>query len=642
MKTAPRDLFDVISPPDAIDVAHEQGTVATKLFIRPPTQPGPQTPPPPDNTASLPQIQDAIRGMSLARKVEMMSARVARGLPPEPPPPPSPFVQFGNELHPIHIEAIKHAIMSAPEESRGDLISGVHDQVAQWIHDNNGKVVVNGKIEIAQNPKSANMLAGKIVNDVIDSHDQNVNKQAQLSASARPGSSQSPDSSTVPEVVQSATASSSSNAPSGSARISSNAPTSAQPPTGTPPGTAGTSTAAVAGTPLPSGTVSPQTSPASLPQSTPVSPNSGLSAQQPEIVAPGDNSAPPTGPAPEVKPDELTDIGDKDKESGREILQPKDDPEDNKKLALEAFPELQNSLSQIASQIPGANFVRIRPVKSESRIQEKIGADGKPPETLADYLGAQIAVDTPAAKDKVVNALRKNFNVVDENDKFLEGRPQKAGYPSVSMQVQLSNGSSAQVQVVAREVQEMDQTTHPLYKAGRDAELDGDNTTRDKHWAQAKQMHDDAIARFQQRNSQPQPDNPAARLQQHVEAGGFKTAGKPFSVGGKMFIGVHPPAPGILATASQPPEQAPVAPETAPEAVPAGETTTPEAPAPQEPASAQGDSLESMPPLTKGDQVSLPDGSRGEVRYMHPNMRIARVKIGKKTISMNTKDLQRT
>lgn len=45
------------------------------------------------------------------------------------------------------------------------------------------------------------------------------------------------------------------------------------------------------------------------------------------------------------------------------------------------------------------------------------------------------------------------------------------------------------------------------------------------------------------------------------------------------------------------------------------------------------------PEIAKGSTVTLKDGSRGEVAYVHPQMRIARVKVGGKTRTINLKEL---
>lgn len=45
-------------------------------------------------------------------------------------------------------------------------------------------------------------------------------------------------------------------------------------------------------------------------------------------------------------------------------------------------------------------------------------------------------------------------------------------------------------------------------------------------------------------------------------------------------------------------------------------------------------------PLAKGDKVQLRDGSEGTVQYLHPQMAIARVRVGDKTRTINLKELE--
>ena len=62
--------------------------------------------------------------------------------------------------------------------------------------------------------------------------------------------------------------------------------------------------------------------------------------------------------------------------------------------------------------------------KNPSRLAEKIRAEGQPAETVSDYGAAQIAVDSPQAKDAVVAAVKQHFKVLREQDHFAFGDPQ--------------------------------------------------------------------------------------------------------------------------------------------------------------------------------------------------------------------------
>ncbi|HLJ25301.1 MAG TPA: strawberry notch family protein [Candidatus Angelobacter sp.] len=193
-------------------------------------------------------------------------------------------------------------------------------------------------------------------------------------------------------------------------------------------------------------------------------------------------------------------IGDEDKESGRTIVQPSNDEMQNERLAGEAAPVLATQLSQLSASVPGITFDRMRPQKNMKRVDEKVEQDDKPPKTIADYLAAQIAADSPQAKDQLIAEMKKHMDVVSVEDKFLEGRPDLAGYPSANVQVKMPNGSTAEVQIVPREVQEVTDESHRHYTDGRKAELAGDLAARDKAHAEAKKINTEALDRFKERN----------------------------------------------------------------------------------------------------------------------------------------------
>jgi len=205
-------------------------------------------------------------------------------------------------------------------------------------------------------------------------------------------------------------------------------------------------------------------------------------------------------PAQPVQPDAAARTGEKDQASGRDIVQPSNSELQNERLAGEAAPELATQLSQAAAAVPGARLGRIRPQKNLKRIEEKVNGDDKPPRTIQDYLAGQIAADTPRAKDLLIAELKKRFKVISVEDKFLEGRPELAGYPSANVQVQLSNGSTAEVQIVPREVQQVTDLSHRYYTDGRKAELEGNLAARDWNHARAAEINGRALEAFKRRN----------------------------------------------------------------------------------------------------------------------------------------------
>jgi len=206
------------------------------------------------------------------------------------------------------------------------------------------------------------------------------------------------------------------------------------------------------------------------------------------------------GPPKPVKKKDMEKVGKKDSESGRRIVQPSDSIRQNERLAAEAAPELETRLSRLAAGVEGAKFVRLRPQKNPVRVRAKVHEEDKPAETISDYLASQISADTVEAKDCVIAEMKKHFQVVDVEDSFLKGRAKKAGYPSANVQVMLSNGATAEVQIVPREVQQATEQSHHFYKMGRNAREAGKTALSKHYFDQAQAINERALARFRMRN----------------------------------------------------------------------------------------------------------------------------------------------
>src|SRR5437588_6048158 len=167
--------------PDIFQKAHADAIQAVHLFLpslAPPPQMGPTEPPPPKQNA------EPLRALSVARHVEQMSKRVTRGLPPEEPKP-TPEQQFGPELDPVHIRALSAAIAAHPEDERAKLVHEAHESLVTWIGSHNGRVVIDGHIELAHTPEAAERLAAKIINGAVDDHDQREAAKAQIAQEAK-------------------------------------------------------------------------------------------------------------------------------------------------------------------------------------------------------------------------------------------------------------------------------------------------------------------------------------------------------------------------------------------------------------------------------------------------------------------------
>jgi hypothetical protein len=190
-------------------------------------------------------------------------------------------------------------------------------------------------------------------------------------------------------------------------------------------------------------------------------------------------------------------VGAMEPASGRKIVQPTDNAAINQALATDAMPAYKVRLLEAIRHIPGARLTASRDAKNPARLAEKIAGQGQPAETVSDYGAAQIAVDSPQAKDAVVATVKEHFRVLRQQDNFAFGDPEYR-YRSYSLQVQMPNGASEELQIVPREVFAANRQEHHDYKKVRNAELAGRNANQVK--AAARAINDAAMERFDSRN----------------------------------------------------------------------------------------------------------------------------------------------
>jgi hypothetical protein len=426
--------------PNVFQRAHAdaQAAVATFLPSLGPNPPQPATPPPqPHPLAKRDIMHEMTHAAALARHVERASANIVQGKPANPQPPP-PEQTFGNVLDIVHMRALRSAIEAHPEEERSRLISEAQDSATKWISAHNGKVVVHGKVMIASGLPEAERLAAKIVNDTVETHDQEKADEADgMSAAGDQSGSTKPNSdSKQKRNLPSATTGRSQQ---GDAR-----------PVGSTP------------RPVPAGQVGP-----------------------PVVQSVADAGSP---------------VGSTDPETGRVITHATDNLDEAQDAATAAAPELEDKLNAVADSVPGVQLHGVRPEKEKARAQRKVEADNKPVNTHSDLLAGRLVADSPEAKDAAVAAIKSTSPVIDEEDSFQQGDPDY-GFRSHDLQVALGDGkTSSEVQIVPQEVADVDEDTHPTYERGRDAEADGDTETADQAKAENKAVHDAAMDKFNERN----------------------------------------------------------------------------------------------------------------------------------------------
>ena len=199
----------------------------------------------------------------------------------------------------------------------------------------------------------------------------------------------------------------------------------------------------------------------------------------------------------EPMPAQAQAVGATEPVSGRKVVQPTDNPAVNQALASNAMPAYRVQLLTAIKNISGARLAATRDAKNPHRLAEKIEAQGQPAQTVSDYGAAQIAVDSMAAKNAVVAAMKKYFRVLRVQDEFAEGDPE-FHYRNVRLQLQMPNGSSEELQIVPRPVLEVNQREHHEYKKARNAEIA--ERDADSAKATARAINDAAMEKFDSKN----------------------------------------------------------------------------------------------------------------------------------------------
>lgn len=178
-----------------------------------------------------------------------------------------------------------------------------------------------------------------------------------------------------------------------------------------------------------------------------------------------------SGEVPRGTPAEHPPIGEIEPETGRPVLQQSPRPEVNQAAATAEHPAVKDQLEEAVKPIEGAQIAGAREEKDPERVEEKI-EEGQSPRTVRDFSGFRVSVDSPAARDQVVDQLRKRFEVVDEQDEFEKGN-EETGFHGHTLQVREPGSPvSHEVQVLPREVAESADDRHGLYEKARAGDED--------------------------------------------------------------------------------------------------------------------------------------------------------------------------
>lgn len=184
----------------------------------------------------------------------------------------------------------------------------------------------------------------------------------------------------------------------------------------------------------------------------------------------------------ETTPEE-TEIGTMEDKTGRLVLHEAKKPETIQKIATEEHEEAKQAITAALEGIEGAEIYAARDEKDRERLKEK-QAEGQSPQTMRDYSGFRIAVESPEAWKQAAAAIRRNFEVPDEQDEFESGS--ELCFHGHTLQIRLPESEvTHEVQLLPREVAENADEDHSLYEKVRDGDTAAKQELQDlnrEHW----------------------------------------------------------------------------------------------------------------------------------------------------------------
>jgi hypothetical protein len=155
--------------------------------------------------------------------------------------------------------------------------------------------------------------------------------------------------------------------------------------------------------------------------------------------------------------------------SGYKILHPTDDIQTIHRMAQQELQPYTEFLADLAGRIPGVHVMGARVKELGARLQEKAGKLGSPA-LVNDYLGGRVAVDDVAAANHLVAELEGTGRVVMADNFLNDPSGMRNGYRAIHVTIQRPSGISAELQIVPREIAEIQEETHRFYDVFRSTE----------------------------------------------------------------------------------------------------------------------------------------------------------------------------
>lgn len=167
--------------------------------------------------------------------------------------------------------------------------------------------------------------------------------------------------------------------------------------------------------------------------------------------------------------------------SGRKVIQASSDLKALHAQAVAMLPAANARLDDLVRDIPGADFYNVRAKEWGGANGLEVKGQTRPAQTISDYLGGRVIVDTPEALAAVVDKLRGAGRILEHED-FMGG-PGKDGYRAVHVQFDLGNGMSMEIQLVPREIAAVMDDAHGVYNTVKRINR---ATATDAEWAKVK------------------------------------------------------------------------------------------------------------------------------------------------------------
>jgi len=163
-------------------------------------------------------------------------------------------------------------------------------------------------------------------------------------------------------------------------------------------------------------------------------------------------------------------------------------------------------LEQAVQEVAGANGLKTQVKPSDNRIVQEIEQREGLASAISDYLRGLAAFDSPEDMDAFVVAMeRQGWRIPEGGDEvFLDDESTRGGYRARHVQLMAPDGSlTAEFQLLPREIAEVKDEAHDLYKVFRNPEAS--LSAQQKAKAKSHKLYDEAWERWKARTSASPP-----------------------------------------------------------------------------------------------------------------------------------------